>query len=250
MPRQPYYAADGEPVTGVTTILSVVAAFDNGLMTWANRLGKDGKDYYAEMEHLAAVGTMCHALVEARLTNKKTQPDPDLDVEDIAAAINGYRGFLTWSRQTALQVVDVESLVVHEQLRYGGTADIVARDSSGEHIVIDVKTSGRVYDKHKLQVEAYRRAWNASRPDQLATRTAILRVDKRTAGYEYIEYKGAKLDYFWAQFLALRALYEKRRIIRGRRKTNMEALGACLPALEAAVQRVVLTGAAIRRDEK
>jgi hypothetical protein len=66
--------------------------------------------------------------------------------------------------------LEVEAIVIHETLGYGGTCDLVA-ELDGEVWLLDWKTSktvawpdGRVYDEMRLQLAAYAHAEFVARP--------------------------------------------------------------------------------------
>src|SRR5207247_1837939 len=76
-PAGGYKLPNGQPVPGVTTILSRFKE-SGGLLYWAWSQGRDGKELYEDRDRAAEVGTVAHALVEqhiANLTFKDTLQD-------------------------------------------------------------------------------------------------------------------------------------------------------------------------------
>jgi len=52
-------------------------------------------------------------------------------------------------------VLDVECFVTNTGIGYAGQFDLLYIDKSGDLVLSDLKTSKRVYDKHKMQLVAY-----------------------------------------------------------------------------------------------
>jgi len=57
-------------------------------------------------------------------------------------------------------VLDVECFVQNTSLGYAGQFDMLYIDKDGKVTLADLKTSKRVYDKHKMQLTAYKNAVN------------------------------------------------------------------------------------------
>jgi len=86
---------------------------------------------------------------------------------------------------------------------YGGQADLLYRDpDTGDHVVADLKTSKRVYDKHKLQIAAYAHAaeehpeLNGHRVD----RGEIIRINPDNKEVEVRELGKEELAEYWGEF--------------------------------------------------
>ena len=87
---------------------------------------------------------------------------------------------------------------------YGGQADLLYTDpETGEHVVADLKTSKRVYDKHKYQIAAYKKAaeehpdLNGDRID----RGEIIRINPDKQESEV--YTVTDFDEYWEEFAEL-----------------------------------------------
>ncbi len=68
--------------------------------------------------------------------------------------------------------------MVHESLGFGGTIDIVATNEDGETVLIDLKSSKKIYDAHLLQLSGYEELWNFNNPIEMVSRRAIWRINK------------------------------------------------------------------------
>jgi hypothetical protein len=107
-------------------------------------------------------GTRIHAAIEQVLRREPAVVDPRDE-----AAVAGARAWLNAMR---VRPLEVEAIVIHETLGYGGTCDLVA-ELDGEVWLLDWKTSktvawpdGRVYDEMRLQLAAYAHAEFVARP--------------------------------------------------------------------------------------
>ncbi len=89
---------------------------------------------------------------------------------------------------------------------FGGQADMIYEDpATGEHVVVDLKTSKNIYDKHKYQVAAYAQAAMES-PDMngdYIDRAEIWRINPDKKEKEIFEL-GDHTEY-WEEFAALTA---------------------------------------------
>jgi len=87
---------------------------------------------------------------------------------------------------------------------FGGQADMIYEDpATGEHVVVDLKTSKNIYDKHKYQVAAYAQAAMES-PDMngdYIDRAEVWRIfpdDKEKEVYELEDHTE-----YWREFAEL-----------------------------------------------
>lgn len=54
-------------------------------------------------------------------------------------------------------IIAVEEYIINEETGYGGQADLVYEDPSGNTVIADLKTSSSLRHKHRLQTAAYKR---------------------------------------------------------------------------------------------
>jgi hypothetical protein len=93
-------------------------------------------------------------------------------------------GFCNWYGKTCPEIVAIEEPICSDTLRTGGKIDRVYM-IDGVRTLLDIKTSGKIYENYWLQVGEYMRLWNEKHPDQLIEQTAILRLaDGKADGYE------------------------------------------------------------------
>jgi len=93
-------------------------------------------------------------------------------------------GFCKWYEKTCPEIVAIEEAICSDTLHTGGKIDRVYM-IDGVRTLLDLKTSGKIYENYWLQVGEYARLWNEKHPDQLIEQTAILRLsDGKADGYE------------------------------------------------------------------
>ncbi len=70
-------------------------------------------------------------------------------------ALWAFMAWQDWWKASGLRPVFVEQMVWHAEHRYAGTMDLLARDESGDLVVVDFKTSKAIYAEAELQTAAY-----------------------------------------------------------------------------------------------
>jgi hypothetical protein len=167
------YTVDGESVLSVTG----VAAPKPGLVYWAAKVaaehfrdrvqpGKsldeieiqeifDGakKAHAAISKKAASIGSLAHAACE---TFARTGVE-DYPVNPQARA--SFETFLGWWKDHKVRVNRAEQKVYSVTHRYAGTADLFC-EVDGVPCVVDLKTSGAIYDDYLMQLAAYAHAMN------------------------------------------------------------------------------------------
>jgi hypothetical protein len=183
-PHQKYHLADGTQVPGGSTICKI-GDDPSALIHWAWNLGSQGKDYRKERDKAADIGTIAHFMIECMLNNKVADLS-DYDEADIAKALVCYTKFLDWWEGQKFEVVGTELQMVNEAYRYGGTIDLIAKDSSGNFVLLDFKTSKKINDGYWRQCAGYAQLWNSciTEPFKNAkiTNHAIVRIGKEEEG--------------------------------------------------------------------
>lgn len=148
-----YKTADGTRVSGVTTILGVLAK--PALIAWANKMGLQGIDTQKYVERAADAGTAAHEMIECHLKGlefDKNQYAPDL----LDLAENGFIKYLDWESGHKVERVESELCLVSERYRYGGTIDMYCL-LDGVPTLVDFKTNATgVFDEMRHQVVAYK----------------------------------------------------------------------------------------------
>ena len=200
-----YRAADGKRVPGVTTVLGKFKD-PGGLIHWAWELGRDGKDYRAARDAAADAGHIAHQWIDDTVHNRPLTKYPVVDVETLAKDESALDSFKSWVRSTKLTIVDTERPLVSELHRFGGTYDALGI-IDGDLILLDWKSSNRVYTEHVAQLAAYRQLIREATRRQV-TGARLLRVGKELGDFHDHSFPAAALDMGWERFLASKWLYE------------------------------------------
>lgn len=145
-PSDGYMLADGTTVDSVTEIIGKFKD-SSGLIAWAHKLGKEGKDHRAEMEAAGRWGSAVHTALESLVRNNSAIAEPGLQTAAEAAR-------LAFQKPSVKRCLDglthVEVPMVHSELKYGGTFDFIA-----DGVISDWKTSNDVYIDYVIQMGAY-----------------------------------------------------------------------------------------------
>ena len=203
-PRLGYHLADGTKVPSVTTVIGRFKE-SGGLIHWAWEQGRDGKDYREERDTAADIGTLAHAMMEAKIHSLPFFAPPEADPANVEKARVPFHAFEQWAGDVNFTITDTEVGLVSEKYRYGGTLDACL--IRGERSIGDWKTSNRVYADHIVQLAAYRNLWNETHPDDQASVGAhLVRFAKETGDFTHHFF--ADLDEAWRAFVLERELYD------------------------------------------
>ena len=97
--------------------------------------------------------------------------------------------------------------MMSHKYKFGGTPDAIGRNTNGELVLLDWKTSNGVYSDYLLQLAAYKALWEEENPDKPITGGFyILRFSKDFPDFSAHYY--GELDIPWRMFKALRACYD------------------------------------------
>src|SRR3990167_4216643 len=169
------YTLDGKPMTGVTTILSVIAK--HALIQWAaneaiglisSKALKNSNGEYCVSEELlleartahkkkkegaADIGTSAHKWIESYIKD----PDNTHYEKDLAIMTDN---FVKWAEESKVKFLESEVRVYDSSpdMFYAGTLDFVA-EIGGKKFIGDIKTGSGIYPEHFYQVAAYQNAW-------------------------------------------------------------------------------------------
>ena len=146
-----YKLKNGKKVPGVTTIISILAK--PALIHWAWDLGTKGVDYRKFRDDKADIGSLAHYLIMCYL--KKETPDTsDYSKKQIDQAENCIISFFEWKKMHSFEPILIESPLVSEKYKFGGTPDLLAK-INGEYCLIDFKTGKAIYTEMLYQLSAY-----------------------------------------------------------------------------------------------
>lgn len=201
-PHQKYFLGNGTQVPGGSTI-SKIGDDPAALIAWAHKLGKEGKDYRRVVQEACDVGTLAHFMIESFLNNFVCDLD-DYETELIDKALLCYNKFVDWWDEQHLEKVATEIQLVNEAYKYGGTIDLIAKRPSGDHVLIDFKTSKKISDSYWRQCAGYAQLWNCNHDpfDEKDIRGyAIVRIGKEEEGDFEVVWRGEDgLDEEWFVF--------------------------------------------------
>jgi hypothetical protein len=172
--HQVYCNAQDDRVPSVTQVLGDMIA-KPGLVEWANRLGYQGVNSAAVTRRAALVGTAVHLRIEGWFKNER------VDLSAISSDIRkqsffGFRRFKKWWIGADLSWCASEIRMVNN--RYGGTCDIAATDSTGNRVLIDIKTSTSLHPEYDLQLCAYAELYGRQKDTQWPAELLIVRVGR------------------------------------------------------------------------
>jgi len=165
------YHIDGKRVPGGSTIAGVIGE-PGGLMFWAYAQGKEHQrlvdagepaptGLYDKRDEAADTGTVAHELVEQWILHH-TPPGSTGDVaeqhsitEDMAASsLLAFQAYMSWEKQSKLEIVETEMPMISKVHRFGGTPDAIGL-LDGQYCLLDWKTSNGVYADHLVQLALY-----------------------------------------------------------------------------------------------
>ena len=170
------HTLDGKALTGVTTVLSVIAK--PALIQWAANMACDFietsfANWTQDKDSVFDIKTVCK---EARTAHKKKKEtagtwgtELHAEIEEIiknAVELTGgfipavstktpeLEKFTTWATENKVRFISSEKHVYSRELWVGGIADIVC-EIDGKLYVGDIKTSSGIYPEHYIQCSAY-----------------------------------------------------------------------------------------------
>ena len=151
-----YHNSFGVEVPSCTTIVKLLDKPE--LVGWANYMGFRRIDVSKYLQLRADYGTACHEIAEQYMNgvmmNNYAEYEQYMSTEEYNEMISKVKYLLTILSSLNLEVVSTE-LQMHGE-RFGGTLDLLCRNiETGEFVLLDFKTSKRVYDSHLIQLGGY-----------------------------------------------------------------------------------------------
>ncbi len=168
------YGYNGQWYPGVTDILKVIDK-SAALMTWAARqtaeaaikmyfdgslgtmIGTVGEDGSVKAltsranwtrDEAASLGSAVHNLADELVSGRPLSVETPLAHEYA-------KGYADWWAASGWRLRLSEAVVVHPDVGYGGTFDLLAYDRDGRTVLADIKTGKAVYKEAILQLTAY-----------------------------------------------------------------------------------------------
>jgi len=203
-----YKLKNGKKVPGVTTIISILAK--PALIHWAWDLGTKGVDYRKFRDDKADIGSLAHYLIMCYL--KKETPDTsDYSKKQIDQAENCIISFFEWKKMHSFEPILIESPLVSEKYKFGGTPDLLAK-INGEYCLIDFKTGKGIYVNDMFpQLAAYSHLLQEN--NYKITNSRILRIGREESeGFE--ERLIQDIEPYWEIFKNCLSIYNIRKGLR------------------------------------
>lgn len=214
-PTEGYRLADGTKVPGTTTIIGRFK--DSGaLVGWAYKQGRAHELLVAQKKpapaHLydvvnaaALAGTIAHDMIEADILGREP-PKHEAPESTLTKARNAFAQFKEWQASTRLEMVVTERSYVSETLRFGGTVDAIGRDTAGQIVLVDWKTSNAVYSDYLVQLAAYAILLEECAPEWNPQGFHLLRIAKESADFAHLFF--GELEDAKTAFRLMRNLYD------------------------------------------
>lgn len=219
------YWLDNERLPGTTTIISRYKD-SGGLIWWSWEEGYkqcqrgDPLKHKETVQQAADIGTAAHTMIESHINGEmfETAKHPSIlmmSEADQQKACNAYDMYMKWEQQTGIQFLSKyqEIQLVCPILSFGGTPDAIG-EINGEIVLLDWKTSNKVYPDYLLQLAAYKHLINNGvrmdnlepLPFKVSNGAHLLRFAKEYPDFGH-HYFG-EMDDAWESFKLMRALYE------------------------------------------
>ena len=138
------YHINGRGIPSVTELLSFIDS--EGLIAWANRIGRQGQDNKEVASKAAEFGTMAHKSIEMYLKRKPVEND-NVCLQSFKEWWDGV------NKCHRVKVLGQEQVLIGEY--FAGTYDLLISIDDKPYL-IDFKTSNHVGYKYFMQLAAYR----------------------------------------------------------------------------------------------
>jgi hypothetical protein len=157
------YVINGIEYPSPSIILGELAKGEN-FYNWIGREAlKTGKEdgYKISRDKSASIGSELHNLIECFVKMKIEERPGNIKyfLKDYDSQIKSmFMKFFHWQKENVKKFLESEKPIVHEKECCAGTFDFSYIDHSGRKIIVDLKTSGKIYDTHIMQVNFYKHA--------------------------------------------------------------------------------------------
>lgn len=177
-----YYFVDGVFFPGVTTILHNTLPTPEVLRRWIGDVGNEKAEQ--KLERAGERGTKIHNACEALLKGKEVNLEAEFPNKSDKKCV---ASFVNWVHETNPTIMDsahIEAILASKH-GFAGTMDFFCYINE-EPWIVDIKTSGGIYDAHKLQLIAYQQAWFEM--TGIMAKTGILHLNYKTKkGYSFVD---------------------------------------------------------------
>jgi len=192
------YLFGGKEYPRLSSVLSVI--HDKGLQSMIDGIGYDNamQKWNDKAEWGSRVDALCSRHAEGGNVNA------DLVKEHQPEIWPSFEAFLNWESSTVFDYVHIQEVVGSEKVGVFGTPDFLIRDNDGNMVLVDLKTTDKIFFKQRIQVEFYRRMVLEMYPDE-KIKKAILRIPKK-GEFKYEPLDNEDRD--WALFRAANFIYQ------------------------------------------
>lgn len=179
-----YLTTDGKKLPSVTTILKVMNKPE--LVEWANMMGYKRQSVRKILDESAIIGTLVHYMIEQKCKKKpvplylnKLAPEPDV-------VLHCFKLFKNWYKDYGKPKFLYNELRLQNN-EIGGCIDSICKIGD-DYILLDFKTSKKIYPSMFLQIAGYYILLKDVRPDiaNKLTKVAVLTLPKKNKKYNYI----------------------------------------------------------------
>jgi len=202
--HQRYRTKDNSVVPGVTTICGQWGEGQYQLMGWCRKLALDGIDPDLVRDRAGRIGTIAHQMIAGKILNASV-PLESFAPDEVESAKHAYNGFIMWNQDYPINYTDVERYVVSEKYRYGGCLDLLG-ERNGKIILIDIKTGTGIYSSMKVQVAAYKVAYEEETGIKV-DESHILNTHRDTGAFAHYKLSDSDIEYGFEAFQYCLGLY-------------------------------------------
>ncbi len=231
-PQGHHYLLDGKKITGVTTILNVIAK--PALINWAanmavdyikmrfEKAGDTRSEFYEnplELDRLLEearkahcqkrdkagdIGTETHKWIEEWIKTKG-----DIDIHPDTQVRKMCQNFINWAETNKVKFLASEKRVYSEKFWFAGTYDFLA-EIDGKTYLGDIKTSSGIYPEMWAQCAGYQICEEEQNPELKIDGNIIVNLKKdgtiqTKTSFDYVGYK----KMFLSALVIYRQLNEK-----------------------------------------
>jgi len=148
----------------------------------------------------ATAGTYAHGLVEQwihgdvgersslqHLTPAVLSSRKKCDIKIATKSLRSFQAFIKWIKQTRFELSVTEESLVSNTYRFGGTLDCTGW-LNNTLILLDWKTSKRIYVDYLLQIAAYTILWNENY-DPAIDEAHVILFHKETGDFQHFQFQ-------------------------------------------------------------
>lgn len=213
-PHQKYYTASGVgPLPSVSKICKI-GDDPFGLIHWAWKQGKEGKDHNVEREKTSYAGDVAHAKISAYLMEQDLEIIGFTD-EEIENGEISYKAFVPWWEKGQYRVIYSERQMVSEQYLFGGSLDILGITPEEKICLFDLKRVNNLRISNSIQVAGgYTILHDELEPDMPVEEVCLIQLPKEKKKRIKAQWlDSGNIPVYKKCFLANLGAYEAREII-------------------------------------